>query len=74
MTNEELLSNLHKELDEGKATLTEIRRRISNPEEVPDSEVTFHQEVLVKIQKLVWEIERDIEIATKTTEGNQWLQ
>lgn len=64
MTNDEKLEKLHKELDEYKQTLSEIRRRIL--EEVEDKDLPFHQDVLIKAQHAAWDIEREILQLTPT--------
>ena len=60
MTRDEQLEKLYAELEEWQGTLTEMRRRLADPNEVPDSEVLFHQETLVKMQHSAWDVERDI--------------
>ena len=60
MTTDEQLEKLQAELAEWKNTLSEMRRRLADPFEVPDSEVAFHQETLIKMQHSAWDVEREI--------------
>ena len=60
MSLEETLEALHKELDEWKDTLSEMRRRLADPNEVSDEDVGFHQDALVKMQHSAWDVELEI--------------
>ena len=60
MSLEEKLGALHEELDEWKETLSELRRRLADPNEISDEEVGFHQDVLVKMQHTAHGIEMEI--------------
>ncbi len=59
-TKEVRLAELIEQLDEYRRTQTELRRRIMSPDEVPDSELTFHQNTLLKVQETVFGLEQEI--------------
>lgn len=57
-TIEERLEALHAELDEYNVSLAKLRHEIKY--NVEDSEVPFHQDVLIKLQHTAWDVEREI--------------
>ena len=58
MTTEEQIEALKKELNEISSSLTEMRQRIKH--DIEQHEVPFHQDVLIKMQHMAWDIEREI--------------
>lgn len=65
LPKEEYLQELYKQQSEWNDNLAEMRRRLSDPNEVPDSEVAFHQSVLVKMQDAALSVDRDIDAVLK---------